>query len=93
MSDTMTQTVVLGKNTGILLRRSQEAAGGQKLFLEILFPAGAALPETGTEVMTPPGRKGIVVHCRVTGRNTSFLRVIAEIRLREPGPEVQTTPE
>jgi len=89
----MTQTVVLGKNTGILLRRSRATAGGQKLFLEILFPAGAALPETGTEVMIPPGRQGIVVHCRVTGRNTSFLRVIAEIRQSEPGPKIQTTPE
>lgn len=89
----MTQTVVLGKNTGILLRRSQEVSGGQKLFLEILFPAGAALPEAGNRVMIPPGRQGIVVHCRVTGRNGSFLRFIAEVRLREPDPRGQTTPE
>ena len=89
----MTHMVVLGKNNGILLKRSQESSGGQKLFLEILFPAGAAMPEAGTAVTIPPGCQGIVQHCRVTGRNGSFLRVIAEVRLSEPGPEVQTTPE
>ena len=89
----MTQTVVLGKNTGILLKRSRATAGGQKLFLEILFPAGAAMPEAGTAVTIPPGMQGIVVHCRVTGRNGSFLRVIAEVRLDKTGPEGQTTPE
>ena len=89
----MTQMVVLGKNNGILLKRSQESSGGQKLFLEILFPAGAALPEAGTAVMIPPGMQGIVVHCRVTGRNPSFLRFIAEVRLKEPDAQGQTTPE
>ena len=89
----MTQTMVLGKNNGILLRRSQLVSGGQKIFLEILFPAGAALPEAGTAVMIPPGRQGIVLHCRVTGRNPSFLRVIAEVRLKEPDAQGQTTPE
>ena len=89
----MTQTMVLGKNNGILLKRSQLVSGGQKILLEILFPAGAAMPEAGTAVTIPPGCQGIVQHCRVTGRNGSFLRFIAEVRLKEPDPQGQTTPE
>ena len=93
----MTQIVVwegrTGRNAGIILKCSQKVSGGQKLFLEILFPADTVLPEAGNRVMIPPGRKGTVVHCRVTGRNGSFLRFIAEVRLRKPGPRGQTTPE
>ena len=82
----MTQTVVwerkTGRNAGILLKCSQKISGGQKLYLEILLPAGAELPETGTPLLIlPENRQGIVLDCRVTGSNSFFLRFIAEVRL------------
>lgn len=101
----MTHTVVLGGESGtagIVLKSSQkigdskteneelqEHSGGQKIFLEILFPAGIILPDAGTPLLIlPQSRKGIMLNCRITGSNSLFIRVIAEIRLDKQGRRV-----
>ena len=89
----MTQTILSGsssrKTAGIILRCSAgieepdqtESSGDRKIYMEILFPAGAALPETGTAVLIlPQSRKGIVLQCRVTDSNSAFCRVMAALR-------------
>ena len=68
----MTQTVVWNGKSGILLKNSIEieepgSSENQIIFMEILFPAGAALPEKGSEVLIrPQSQEGIVLECRVT---------------------------
>ena len=83
----MTQTVVWNGKSGILLRNSvgMEKPGSsedQMIFMEILFPEGTALPETGSEVLIlPQSQKGTVLQCRVTDSNSDFCRVMAAVRL------------
>lgn len=86
----MTQTVIWNGKAGIILRSSIETEGpgcrGNKMnFMEILFPAGAALPEAGSSVLIlPQSQEGTVLQCRVTGSNAAFCRVMAAVRLAEP---------
>jgi len=86
----MTQTVIWNGKAGILLRNSIETESpgclGNKInFMEILFPAGAALPEAGSSVvLLPQSQEGTVLQCRITGSNSSFCRVMAAVRLNEP---------
>ena len=83
----MTQTVVWNGKAGILLRNTIEmeesgSSEGSMIFMEILFPAGAALPEAGNAVLVlPQSREGIVLHCRVIDSNSTFCRVMAAVRL------------
>ena len=97
----MTQTMLLGgeagDTAGIVLKSSrkigvseneeaQENTNSRKIFLEILFPAGIILPDAGTPLLIlPQSRKGIMLNCRITGSNSFFLRVVAEIRLDGSG--------
>ena len=70
-----------------MLRKSIEteesgSPEGKMIFMEILFPAGAALPEKGSEVLIlPQSQKGIVLQCRTTDSNSDFCRVMAAVRL------------
>ena len=83
----MTQTVVWNGKSGILLKNSIETEESGSLedkmiFMEILFPAGAALPEAGNKVLIlPQSQKGIVLQCQVTDSNSDFCRVMAAVRL------------
>lgn len=83
----MTQTVVWNGKAGILLKNSIKieepgSSEEQMVFMVILFPAGAALPEKGSEVLIlPQSQKGIVLQCRVTDSNSDFCRVMAAVRL------------
>jgi len=85
----MMQTVVWNGKSGILLKKSIEIEGpgsstDQMMFMEILFPAGAALPEKGSAVMIlPQSQEGIVLQCRVTDSNSDFCRVMAAVRLKD----------
>lgn len=99
----MTQTVILGGKSGgtagIVLKSSQkigvsenkeaqENTSVQKIFLEILFPAGTVMPKADTPLrFLPQGRPGTVLDCRVTGSNLHFIRSIAEVRLDESDPQ------
>ena len=99
MTQTMLLGGEAGDTAGIVLKSSrkigdskteneelQEHSGGQKIFLEILFPAGIILPDAGTPLLIlPQSRKGIMLNCRITGSNSGFLRVVAEIRLDGSG--------
>ena len=70
-----------------MLRKSIEteesgSSEDQMIFMEILFPAGAALPVKGSEVLILPlSQEGTVLHCRVTDSNSDFCRVMAAVRL------------
>ena len=83
----MTQTVVWNGKSGILLRNSIEieepgSSEDRMIFMEILFPAGTALPEKGNAVLIlPQSQEGIVLQCRVTDSNSDFCRVMAAVRL------------
>ena len=83
----MTQTVVWNGKPGILLKNTIEmeepgSSENRMIFMEILFPAGAALPETGNAVLIlPQSQEGIVLQCRVTDSNSDFCRVMAAVRL------------
>ena len=99
MTQTMLLGGEAGDTAGIVLKSSrkigdskteneelQEHSGGQKIFLEILFPAGTELRGAGTPLrLLPQSRKGIMLNCRITGSNSLFIRVIAEIRLDKQG--------
>ena len=84
----MTQTVVWNGKPGILLRKSFEikepgSSVNKMVFMEILFPAGAALPETGSALrILPQSQEWIVLQCRITDSNSDFCRVMAAVRLR-----------
>lgn len=86
----MTQTVIWNGKAGILLSNSAETEESgspedKMIFMEILFPTGAALPEKGSEVLIlPQSQEGTVLQCRVTGSNAAFCRVMAAVRLAEP---------
>ena len=92
----MTQTIIWNGKAGILLRNSIETEGygsseGQMIFMEILFPAGAGLPEAGSVVLIlPQSQEGIVLQCRVTDSNSDFCQVMAAVRLDGSS---QMTPE
>lgn len=59
-----------------------EKSGGQKIIMEILYPAKARLPETGEPLLIlPESRTGILLHFRITGSNSVFLRLTATVRL------------
>ncbi|MBR4665413.1 MAG: hypothetical protein IKO93_16230 [Lentisphaeria bacterium] len=61
------------------------------IFMEILFPAGAGLPEAGSVVLIlPQSQEGIVLQCRVTDSNSDFCQVMAAVRLDGSS---QMTPE
>ena len=83
----MTQTVVWNGKSGILLKNTIEmedpgSSEDRMIFMEILFPAGTALPEAGSEVLILPQlQKGIIQQCRVTDSNPDFCRVMAAVRL------------
>ena len=85
----MTQTVVWNGKSGILLKNSIEidesgSSEDKMVFMEILFPAGSALPEAGSALLIlPQSRKGIVRQCRVTDSNSDFCRVMAAVRLKD----------
>ena len=72
-----------------MLRKSIEteesgSPEGKMIFMEILFPAGAALPETGSAVrILPLSQEWIVLQCRVTDSNSDFCRVMAAVRLKD----------
>ena len=56
--------------------------GGQKILMEILYPAEAPLPEKGIALLVlPQARAGELLQCRVVGSNTVFLRLAATVRL------------
>lgn len=92
----MTQTVIWNGKAGILLRNTIEteesgSSEGLMIFMEILFPAGAVLPEAGSSVLIlPQSREGIVLQCRITDSNSDFCRVMAAVRLEGSS---QMTPE
>ena len=83
----MTQTVVWNGKSGILLKNTIEmedpgSSEDRMIFMEILFPAGTALPEAGSEVLIlPQSQEGTVLQCRVTDSNSDFCRVMAAVRL------------
>ena len=83
----MTQTVIWNGKAGILLKNAVEieesgSSEDKMIFMEILFPAGTALPEKGNAVLIlPQSQEGIVLQCRVTDSNPDFCRVMAAVRL------------
>ena len=85
----MTQTVVWNGKAGILLKNSVEieepgSPEDKMIFMEILFPAGAELPEAGNGMLIlPQSQEGTVVQCRVTDSNSDFCRVMAAVRLKD----------